>query len=146
MITPLTWSWRALEPSPSLVPEVSQGEKPWYPLGNRGGGSVPAPFPSLTPSWFPLPSHALEGPSPPPSPVYPSPIKDGMPGLRTGALWNPQAEVRDASVEASSSLPAGSLLLLVSLREIPFLKRPYLPGREGSADRELHVGDNSHNS
>lgn len=130
MITPLTRSWRALESSPFLVPEVSQGENPWYPLGNRGGGSVPAPFPSLSPTWFPLPSHALEGPSPPPSPVYPSRIKDGMPGLRTGALWNPQAEVRDAAIEAGVSLPAGLPLLLASLPGDP-LPQETLPSGQG---------------
>ena len=55
--------------------------------------SLPAPLPSLTPTWLPLPSLALEGPSPAPDPIYPRPNKYGVSRSGTsleeplGVIW-----------------------------------------------------------
>ena len=72
---PLTW--RGLEASLPTVPQVSQREKPCTPWGTEVV-ACPAPLPSLAPTWLPLPSLALEGPSPPPDPIYPRPNKYGV--------------------------------------------------------------------
>ena len=58
--------------------QVSQRERPWYPLGNRGGG-MSCPVPSLTPTWLPLPSLPLEGSSPLLTQSTPAPINMGCP-------------------------------------------------------------------
>lgn len=48
-----------------------------------------------------------------------------------------QKQVAPSQLERPSSWP--------HFPESPFLKRPYLPGREGMAKRALHAGLNPHN-
>lgn len=73
---PLTW--RGLEASLPTVPQVSQREKPCTPWGTEVV-ACPAPLPSLAPTWLPLPSLALEGPSPLLTQSTPAPINMGCP-------------------------------------------------------------------
>lgn len=74
---PLTW--RGLEPSPPSVPQVSRREEPWYTPWGTEVVAVSCPLPSLTPIWLPLPSLALEGPSPFLTQSAPAPINMGCP-------------------------------------------------------------------
>lgn len=47
------------------------------------------------PESFSLPSLALEGQAPTPSPIHHSLVKYGMIKLEIGTLWKPHAEVRE---------------------------------------------------
>lgn len=122
---PLTW--RGLEASLPTVPQVSQREKPCTPWGTEVV-ACPAPLPSLTPTWLPLPSLALEGPSPAPDPIYPRPNKYGV--SRSGTSLEEPLGVHRQRLE----MPEQKQVALSQLRSTP---PPGLTSQRAPSSRDL---------